>query len=376
MSNLPRKPKRAPKGRRARGTGTIFPATRRGKPVWIGRKPVGRTATGKTVYKEVRGATQAEVVKRLAEAGPPKQDITVGAWVARWFATLQLKPRTVMNYRDDFDRHILPALGHLRVADVKPSHVEALAVTLANKGLGTNSVRKALIHARIAFNAAVRDELISRNPVSLARKPKAVPKDVDPFSPVELAGIIEAAGAQLWDRPIALLAACGCRVGEALALDVTDFDPAAHTISITRTYHKVAGLGPPKTPQSVRTIRVPDVVLPVLAAAVAGRKTGPLFVTTNDTRRNHELVFNAWAGVVKRVGLRYRNVHQMRHSVATALIAEGVPITDVAAYLGDKTETIVKTYLHPTKSDPADALDRLYGGRKVGTANSPRRKTG
>lgn len=356
--------------RRAKGTGSIFQTTRRGKPVWIGRKPVGRTAAGKTVYREVWAPTQAAVVKKLDEVGPAAPDITVAAWVARWVKTLQVKPRTRMNYVDDFDRHILPALGHLKVAAVRPSHVEALAVALAGKGLNPNSVRKALIHARIAFGAAVRDDLIPRNPVTHAKKPKPEPKAIDPFTPAELAAVIAAAGKQLWDYPIALLAGTGCRVGEALALDVADFDPAAGTVAITKTFHKVAGLGSPKSRYSVRTIRVPAAVVPVLKAAAGDRAKGPLFVTTRGARRNHELVHLAWTALVKRLGLRYRNPHQLRHSVATALIGEKVPVSDVAKYLGDRVETVVKVYVHPTGTDPAAALDRVFrparSGHKVG----------
>ncbi len=366
------KPKKLkPKRRRARGTGTIYEAVRRGQKVWIGRKVIGQTAAGKTQYKEVWGKSQGEVILRLAEAGPAAKDCTVAAWVARWVETLQVRPRTEANYRDDFDRHILPAIGHLQVAAVTPSQIESLATALGKKGLGVNSVRKALTHARIAFSAAVRDGIMDRNPVSLARKPKAQAKEIDAFTPAELLQIIDVAGKKLQTYPIALLAGTGCRVGEAIALDVGDFDPAASTIAISKTYHKVYGSGPPKSKRSVRTIRVPAAVVPILEAAIDGRKTGPMFLTAPQPqhaagrkaargRRSHELIHFAWKGLVASLGLNYRNPHQMRHSVATALISANVPLGDVAAYLGDSVETVVKTYLHPAGTDPSKMLDTLF----------------
>jgi integrase len=91
-----------------------------------------------------------------------------------------------------------------------------------------------------------------------------------------------------------------------------------------------------------------------------------MFVTRDGRRRGKGRARDAWESVLKAAGLPFHNLHQLRHSVATALISDGVPLGDVARYLGDTAETVVRTYLQPTNTDPADALDRLLGGGKVG----------
>lgn len=78
------------------------------------------------------------------------------------------------------------------------------------------------------------------------------------------------------------------------------------------------------------------------------------------------MVSRGLAATLDALELPRRRGHVLRHSVATHLVAAGVPVADVARYLGDSVVTIVRTYLHPTAADPADALDRMYGGRKVG----------
>lgn len=361
---MARTPKdRRGKGRRARGTGTIFPATRRGKPVWIGRKPVGRTAAGKTVYREVWGKTQAAVVKKLAAAGPPGEDTTVAELVARWLPTLTVRVSTKAGYVENLDQHILPALGHLKVSAVKPSHVEALAAALTEtKDLHVNTARKILDTARLVFSAAVRDDLIPKNPVSVARRPKAERKSITPFTPAELRTIIDSCGDLSTGPTIALLAATGCRLGEAAALDVADWNPKAGTVSITKTYSKRFGVGPPKSKYSRRTITVPAAARPLVASAVGGRTDGPVFVTGAGNRVIKSLVQRAFARLLARLELEPRNVHQMRHSVATALISAGTPLGDVAKYLGDSVQTVVKTYLHPSGTDPGADLDKILGG--------------
>lgn len=361
------------KGRRARGTGTIF--FHRGKGRWVGRKAVGRTPAGRTRYAERWGATQAEVVRKLEAAGPPGPNVTVGQWAERWLENHPGRASTKEGYRKGVAR-IVKHLGAVRVRDLTPSRVEAFAAAAGRDGLHVNTVRKTLGELHNLLGAAVRDGLIPSNPVAAARKPKGVRKEIDPLGPPDLLRVMGAAtdwaGGPAFT--IALLAGCGCRVGEALALDVPDFDPAAGTVAITKTYDFDHGTRPPKSKNSVRTIRVPAPALSALVAAAGGRKSGPLFLTRDGNRVHVERVRDVWGRVLKRLGLRFRNVHQMRHSVATALVSAGEPLGDVAAYLGDTVESIVKHYVHRAGTDPAATLERLYGGRKVGTTGGRRRK--
>lgn len=342
------------KHRRARGTGSVFFSPRLG--VWIGRGPGGKP--------EVQARTQAEVVARLAAAKPPGPDITVSAWADRWLDSLTNRPSTQTVYRKGV-RHIRAHLGSVRLRDLTPTRVEAFAARLAGT-LGPNTIQTTLAQLHNMLSGAVRDGILDRNPVSVARKPRGRRKKVDPFSPAELAAII--AGC---DRPplypVALLAAVGCRIGEACGLDVGDFDPRTGLLTIRQTFDHAHGLRPPKTPNSLRTIRVPESCRPALVAATGGRTGGALFASGKRHRRRiPQQVSGPWKALLRRLGLAYRNPHQLRHSVATAMISAGVPPGDVAEFLGDTPETIVKTYLHPAGTDPSVTMDRLLSGGEVG----------
>jgi integrase len=227
------------KSRRARGNGSIFFNERRGR--WVGRRPVGKTVTGKTVYRECWGRTQAEVVKRLAAAAPPGPDATVNAWAARWWEGVSVRPTTRTNYTHCIEGHVLPHLGHLKLADVTAAHVEALSARLL-KSMEPTTVVGVLAVARVMFGAAVRSGIIPRNPVALARKPRLKRRKVETLTPNELLRVIGAAGLYSGGGPVTLMAGVGCRVGEAIALDVPDFDPVGGTVAITRTAHPDQGL--------------------------------------------------------------------------------------------------------------------------------------
>jgi integrase len=342
--------------RRARGSGSIFFNEARQR--WIGRKVVGHTSTGKPVVEEVWGKKQSDVVKALEAVGPPDADTTVAAWAVRWLKSISVRPSTMENYSSSLDNHILPTIGHLRVVDVKPSRFETLAVDL-QKDLEVGTVLKVLATARGLFGAAVREELISRNPVSIARRPRAVHKKLLPFTPAELLRIIHSGTGFSSGPLIALLAASGCRLGEALALDIADWNEKTGTITITKTYSKRYGIGPPKSVHSRRTITVPAVVRPLLVEAAGTRVNAPLFVTEMNKRIIPSLIQRAFKRLLGRMKISYRKVHQMRHSVATALISAGVPLGDVAKYLGDSVATVVKTYVHPSGANPGVELDRI-----------------
>lgn len=371
-TNRPSKagPRRKPATRRARGTGTIFFNER--KQRWVGRVPVGKKPNGDPVYRECWGRTQGEVVRRMAAAEPPGEDTTVAQWAARWLATLTSRQQTVDGYEGRL-AHVLPAIGHRRVADVTAADVERLAAGLVHQ-LARSTTAVVLGVVGSMFRAAVRAGLIPSNPVAVARRPKVPKRRREVYPPDDLARVVEAAGWYAGAGAAALMAAVGCRIGEAIALDVTDLDPAAGTLSITKTF--VASLGTinaPKSENGVRTIRVPAVALPGLRAAVAGRKAGPLFCTARGRRLRPSTVDRGVRLVLEELGLERRGSHSLRHSVASALVAGGVPVADVAKYLGDSVKTIVDTYLHATGADPAAAIDRLYGGRKVGGGGPAKR---
>jgi integrase len=177
----------------------------------------------------------------------------------------------------------------------------------------------------------------------------------------------------LLECPFAVLAAVGCRIGEVLALNVEDFDPVRGTPRRRQTYSAPHGHRAPKSENGNRTIRVPRSALAAIRSAIGARKSGPLFASTSGGPRERSTLQRRWRSFLGDLGADYRNVHQLRHSVATVLIAAGMPVADVAKFLGGTVKVVGAKYLHPAGTDPADALEKLLGGRKVGTAATKQR---
>lgn len=362
--------KKSRKTRRARGTGSIFFDARRQR--WVGRVLVGRKPDGTPQYVTRSHSNQTELLKLLDGLKAPTARTTVADWSRRWLESLDLAPKTLDSYRLSVRDYLIPTLGNLPLATLTPHQIEVAARALlqdtpTRDGLNPNTVNLALAHLRTCLGAAVRAGLISTNPAASAKRPRGERKKIDPFTIDELRAIIAEASATSRTYIIAFLAATGARTGEAIALEVSDYDAAACTVSITKTYlNRRHGVGKvPKSANSVRTIRVPDAALPALRASLGDRTDGLLFPSKVIAGpKSHNAVRSPWVALLKRLGLRFRSVHQLRHTVASHLIAAGVPIGDVSAFLGDSPATIVGTYLRPIGADVAGAMGDLLGGRK------------
>lgn len=360
--------KPAPKPKAARGpkgAGTVFYSKRR--KCYVARRPVGTRLTRggrrRTLYLERTGKTEREAIRRRDAAAPPGPATTVAEWAERWLAGLDVREQTRDDYRNTVERRVVPSrhLGHRRVAEVTVYDVEC-ARTEWGQAASANTVKKALTHTRALFAAACRAGLRPDNPAALVKKPRGTRTDIDPFTAAELRGLVAAAAARPRLHRIALMAALGLRAGEALALSPADYDPAAHTLSVTKTRTQSYGIGPPKSPNSVRTLGVPRAVRAAAAAP------GPLISKTALDER--------WYALLAELGLRRRNPHQARHSVATHALARNVPLANVARDLGDTPETVLRVYAHPTAGPGVcEAMEALLGGKKVAGGGRGTRKT-
>lgn len=339
-----------PKRRRARGTGTIF---RRGD-VYVARVPVGRYAGGGTRYVEVTADTQAACIERMKAVQPPGPETTVTQWCERWLAQQQVRASTLGDRRHTVERWIVPQLGSYRVCELTAGIVERV---VSGWTTGANTTRKNLGILRSCLEAARRAGLCEANAAKDVRGPRAKRRTVTIYAPAELRAII-AAATEPRAAVFALLASTGLRLGESLGLNVEDYDATAGTVRVQRTYDARHGERAPKSDNSRRTIRVPESARPALACAIGTRTRGPLFACEDGTtRRRHQHVRAQWKRFSAALGFAYRNPHQLRHSVGTALVAAGVPLGDVARYLGDTVQVIVSTYLHPTGADVCAALE-------------------
>lgn len=344
---MARQAKQAKQTRAPRGEGTTFKS--RARKCWVSRKTVNGVRIERT------GRTQAEAIRKRDAVLPPTSGVTLAEWFTRWLRGLKARETTRAAYRHSFEKNILPAqgtlpaLGPMRLSAITSWHIDELVNewSKGKDGKTAGGIRALLARLSSCLSAAVRAELIPRNPVSRVRRPKKPPPAFDLFSPEELRQIIDLASTRREWYPFAVCAAIGCRIGESIALEPTDYD--AGELSIERTWTR-KGIGPPKSDAGIRTVRIPELIR-------------GLFDVDRWENVSYTTMLSRWKPFLARLGLRYRSLHQMRHSVASHALAAGVPIGNLARDLGDTEATIVETYIHPVPGkDVCDAMESLLGG--------------
>jgi integrase len=355
---MPRKklPLPAPKRkRRPRGTGYVFYDARRKQ--YVARVPNGKSPNGRTRYREVRADTQGEAVAKMRGMGPPGPDVTVGEWSTRWLAGLTVRASTRTGYEKQVTARLVPSLGGVRVADLTVSQVRSALNDWRAAGVPT--ANRTLRVAATMFATAVLDGLAVRNPFSDCPRLPYDPPDLDPFSPAELKALL-ANGYTTAARLLAFLAGTGARIGEAAALDVPDYDRATGRVSISKTWSRDHGTRPPKSKHSRRTITVPLPARAAVEGAIGTRTSGPLFLSRGRARFSSAQIHIALNRVLKRLGLRGRNPHAIRHGFISAAVGAGAPIADVARHAGHSVGQLVRVYLHPTGGDTvSDAMSAV-----------------
>ena len=192
--------------KRANGEGSI---RKRSDGRWEGRYTAGRNPeTGKPIYKNVLGKTQAEVKEKLAEAIEKSKGVdmaragkyTLGQWMEVWFenvAQVKVRPSSHATYRGYLDNHIKPNIGNIPLHKLSTldlqrfyremldgGRVERIESKKQPKGLSPKTVRNhppGDLLCPEAGGAAEADPVQSRRGLFPAQT--GTPGDADPVRP-------------------------------------------------------------------------------------------------------------------------------------------------------------------------------------------------
>lgn len=264
----------------------------------------------------------------------------------RWLDLRQGKARSTLDRDRSYLRSmILPTFGTLPVASIKPTDVEAWVVKL---GRAPSTTGKALSMVKGIFDMARRDNAIRSNPADGVKVERQERRTVAgrALSDDGLAAVLGTA--EQVDRSTAamvwVMARCGLRIGEAMALRRRDIDFAAGTVNVARSMSRKEGARPVKGRSSEddgRVVPMPTDVANRLrlhmdeAGGVVNldgllftTRTGrPISYTTWRSRR--------WVRIVETAGVGSVRPHDLRHTAATRLytVDRWTP-AEVQAFLG------------------------------------------
>lgn len=369
-------------GRRLAGmAGSI---RQRGHDTWELRVYIGvdpetnreRWAT-RTVHGTKRAAQRAlaELLDETVVAGRARS--SVAALLEQWFSvgSPAWAASTVRQVRSVLDRHLIPTLGALKLGELTAARIDGFYAELRGQGLSAGTVRRVhgVLHAALA--QAQRWEWIWINPAAYASPPRAVPNEIRPPSPADVALLIAKATASdpSLGTYLRLAASTGARRSQLLALRWKDIDLLRGRISFTRAL--VEGPhGPVLAPTKTRCayqVSLDTETAMILAAHHEHRSggdeqavSGDAFVFSHDTDGatpwKPNWVTKAFIRLRREAGIAHCRLHDLRHFMATEMLAAGVAIPVVAARLSHaRASTTLNVYAHAVPGGDRDAAEQL-----------------
>ena len=370
--------------RRGQNEGSIY---KRKDGRWAGTLSLGYR-NGKRWRKSFYGATRADVQKKLADAlaahqkGLPvvSEKQTVSDYLDNWLETSarsRLRPRTFQRYQQHVRLHINPMIGHVRLARLTPQHVQQLLNDKIQEGLAPTTVRYMHAVLRRALNQAERWDLVARNAALLVDPPRVEKSEIDPLTPAQARSFLNAASGHRLEALYTVALALGLRLGEILGLEWNDIDFDRGTLTINKSLQRVGGKlihVEPKSARSRRTISLPKTAVHALHAhrarqleerLLAGKRwqeNNLVFPTSLGTPMDGRNVARSFKNALKKAGLPPKRFHDLRHTCASFLVAQGVHPRVVMEILGHSQISLtMDTYSHVLPEFRAEAAAQIEG---------------
>lgn len=328
---------------------------------------------------------------------------TVGAFLEGWIERDRgrVRPSTWHSRSGHVRLYLIPALGRHSLATLGPADVERALTSFvatgaprtpgekrgpgrrALRGVSPMTARHVRATLRRALADAVRDGLAIRNAAADARPPRVPHRPIAYLTGPDLHRLLAATREHEYGPIYALAATTGLRQGELLGLSWDDVDLIGGTLTVRRSMAMDGAggweLAEPKSARSRRTIPLPRLAREALerrrtvqdrdraAAGTAWQDRARLvFTDTLGRPLGPGSVSYAFRKARADAGLPPIRFHDLRHSMATSMLAEGVPLAVVSDWLGHAGIAITAAHYAAVTPqlhrDAAAAVDRAMGG--------------
>ena len=334
-----------PRKRAANGSG--LQPRKRSDGRWEARFKVGTNpGTGRAVYKTVYGQTADECARKLRAATAAVDEHTytepskmpLKEWLEIWQNEYlgSVKDTTGDVYKTAIRRHIVPALGAVKLCELRPHDCQTFINDLyrgknGREKLGSKSCRN--VHGTLhkALQVAVKIGYIASNPASNVELPRKEQKEIHPLEGDQISAFL-AAIEDSPNKPVFFIALfTGARLSELLGLQWRYVDFKAGTVKICqqllwkRSTGKERTLGDTKNSKS-RIIKPPQAVMDMLSAVkrqqaqwqllagpVWNNALGLVFTDETGNPLPHTTIEHRFKQIVKKIGLPERRFHDLRH---------------------------------------------------------------
>ena len=350
------------------------------KPVWrtLGLPEGANKTKVNKAFREVVAQYEQEFWEEQERGGRPPADIPVYDYLVSYLKRVEpeLQKNTIVSYRGMINgkiRRYFEARPYLTVGNLKPKDIEDFYQKLFGDGVVANTVIHYHALLRRAFQQAFKDELIDANPFDRVGRPKKNKFHGENYTQEELLTLLHLARGDVIYPAILLAGAMGLRRSEALGVRWSRIDWEKRTVLLDTKIVEYRENGKKvvepveemKNKSSRRTLPLPDPVYEMLTLKREQQSTYQKmfkgsynkqyldFVCVNQLGEllRPSYVTGHFQELLEKYGLRHIRFHDLRHTFASLLINQDVPLINVSNFLGHSDlSTTANIYAHLDKA--------------------------
>ena len=355
----------------------------------------GKQIRRHTTWKPASGMTKKQIEKELdrqtvlfeekVTSGEFLQDgnIKLGDFCNQYLEILStsesVAPTTVAMHKRAIQHYILPALGHIKMKDLKPIHVQKFIQEISKELPNTSTrnrdqptmklkpatIKRYYVVLQSILSRACKLGVISTNPATSSKidLPQQGQAEIEIFTKEEASKMLSCLNNEplIYQALIHLAIVTGARKGELIALTWDNIDLKTGTIIIKQSNYKLTGEEiKTKTTKSgkIRSVSIPPYCVSLLKDYRVHQMQEQ--IKAGDQWNAESWVFTQWnekpmhvntpshwfSKFLAKYDLPHRKFHALRHTSATLLLANGTNIKTVSSRLGHSQLSTTNIYLH------------------------------
>lgn len=350
------------------------------KPVWraLGLPEGANKTKVNKAFREVVAQYEQEFWQEQERGGRPPADIPVYDYLVSYLKRVEpeLQKNTIVSYRSMTNgkiRRYFQRRPQLTVGNLKPQDIQDFYQSLFADGVVANTVIHYHALMRRAFQQAFKEERIDANPFDRVGRPKKNKFHGENYTQEELLTLLHLARGDVIYPAILLAGAMGLRRSEALGVRWSRIDWEKRTVLLDTKIveyrengkKKVEPVEEMKNKSSRRTLPLPDPVAEMLQVQKEHREVyrkmfqGSYnaqyldYVCVNQLGEllHPSYVTDHFRELLEKYGLRHIRFHDLRHTFASLLINQDVPLINVSNFLGHSDlSTTANIYAHLDKA--------------------------
>ncbi|MBR3767571.1 MAG: site-specific integrase [Clostridia bacterium] len=327
-------------------------------------------ADGYPQYKKIRAKTikaldeKLEKLERLSNLAADASKVTVDQWEEQWFTSYKanLTESSQNFYFYIYKNHISPAIGTMKIIDVKEVHCQSILTKMANQNYAKKTVKSVRSVLYSLFDKARMNRIIPFNPCEHLTASGSPQKLRRALTDEERAAYLKACKSHEFGTFAAFLYFFGLRRGEALALTGADICADKIIISKQLTFpdNNQPHLAAPKTAAGVREIPIPTKAR--FYINFNDIESGYIFTGTTGKPLSYTELRRKWKSFLEYAFPEGTDIteHYLRHNYCSMLFENDVDLLTVKTLAGhESVSTTLEIYTHYTEKMQKSASPKV-----------------